>query len=156
MDALRRDMEQAYRRQVSLFEDLRDCLALEREYLISLNVTGIWDVIEKKRDILDRIDETVDEIIRLNEDLLVLKGRKGESSDSKIQDVFKEFTRRLTELKAEVRLRVKENAAFIYEALSFFEELVSVLAGGVQQVEYYEKTKKPQRISQPLILRREV
>jgi hypothetical protein len=123
-------MERAYRKQVWLFEGLRECLARERENLINLDVKGIWAGLEQKQKILTSIEETAETIQSFDDGLLEMGVAEAPHADPKKRSSFRELNRKVADLREEARLRVRENMAFIQDTLSFFEELFCLIAEG--------------------------
>jgi len=111
-----------YMKEISLFQDLLNCIIRERDRLINQDIKGIWDSLEEKESILASIEQ--------NRSLM--KGiANGDSSSMEIapqnRERIRELSRALTRLKLEIKSRVKENVSFINETLSFFHEMISAM-----------------------------
>lgn len=150
MENLEERLEEIQKEQVSLFEDLRDCLALERNSLIRADVSGLWQLLERKQNILDALNENAELIENLKGEV-----PKGQCQDSQKHRVLKELSRKVVSLKEEIRVRAKENMVFIRESLAVFEELISIFSGS-NQAGSYARLKVSPKSSPPLIIQREV
>ncbi|MBW2610115.1 MAG: flagellar export chaperone FlgN [Deltaproteobacteria bacterium] len=120
MESNTQEIEEIYHRKVSLFRELLDCVVLERDNLINLDIKNLWDVMEEKQKILESIENARDQI----------KDITGEGSpyhNIPIEDrtVIKELSRTLADLNEEIKIRVRENVSFIEDTLSFFNEIIS-------------------------------
>jgi hypothetical protein len=111
-----------YMKEISLFQDLLNCIIRERDHLINQDVKGIWDSLEEKESILASIEQNRS---------LMKDMENGDSSSMEItpqdRDRIREHSRALARLKLEIKSRVKENVTFINETLSFFHEMISAM-----------------------------
>lgn len=146
--------EETYKALISLFQGLRDCLVLEREKLIQVDIDGLWDLMKRKQEILSSIEEKGKEVRPLAEEHS--QNSRETQMTLKERPAIWKMNGILSGLKEEIKLRVKENVAYIQEALGFFDELVSILAVGAEDRGSYEDLRKPLKDSQPLLLHREV
>jgi len=111
-----------YIKEISLFQDLLNCIIRERDHLINQDIKGIWDSLEEKESILASIED--------NRNL-----SKGGSEDGtglrdippQDRDRIRELSRALIRLKLDIKTRVEENVSFINEAISFFHEMISAM-----------------------------
>ena len=83
-------IEKAYRKEVVLLKDLLECLSLERDHLVDLNLEGLWALMERKKTVLKSIEETRTEIQALIKD----KERAREASQE-IQRLRAFFSRKI-------------------------------------------------------------
>jgi hypothetical protein len=125
---------------------LLDCLNLERENLIHVNVKGLWSAMEEKKKILASIQETDQEISGCG---------PGSEMEIRSRQAVRTFNQEIRRLKQEIGARVRENVSFIEETLRFFDEIVSIFAGGGGEQYSYEAVPRT-KISSSLIYRSEV
>jgi flagellar biosynthesis/type III secretory pathway chaperone len=144
-------IEDAYRKKVSLMQGLLGCLNLEKESLVSLNTQSLWSLMEEKDSLLSSIGRTDQEIRAAD-----LQGIDGADLPKDVRQSVKTLAHEIQRLKMEIRARVKENVSFIQETLHFFDEIVSVFAGGNRADSSYEPSRKRARVSPSLIYEREV
>ena len=113
----------AYRKRVSLLQDLLASLERERNHLIHQDIDGIWSTMEEKQKILESIEET--KVHMRN-----MAGMELSYKDIPVKDrpSFAELSQTLTALKEEVKIRVCENISFITETLDFFHEIIGAFA----------------------------
>lgn len=144
-------IEGSYRRKASLFKELVNCLDLERDNLINLNIEGLWSLMEEKQGILLSIEDEGEQIKKIME------------KDYPDQDVpepgrrpIMELSQKIADLKEDIKVRVKENVTFIRESLDFFDEIISIFANGGRVEHSYRPTRKGQRGLSTLIYHREV
>lgn len=133
--------EKAYLQGISHLEVLRDCLAIEREKLMNLDVDALWDIAEEKQRILTSAEESAEELRSFRPEELAGMGA---------------LSRRLNRLKEEIRTRAADNMAVIQDNLEFYEELLSILVLGEGSASPYGKTAAPRRKGLPLRISREV
>jgi hypothetical protein len=112
----------SYMKEISLFQDLLNCVIRERERLINHDIKGIWDSLEEKETILASIEENKS----------VMKDASGSDLSSleiasQDRERIRELSRALITLKLEITSRVRENVSFINETLSFFHEMISAM-----------------------------
>ncbi len=148
MECLATRVEEATRRKVFLLRSLLDCLSLEKENLIHLDVKGLWSSMEEKHRLLASIQETDKEISKCNVEI----SDEGKSA----HPMLKDFGREIRRLKQEIGVRVRENVSFIEETLLFFDEIISVFASGAKEQCSYESIVKKQKTSSNLIFESEV
>lgn len=145
METLQERIEDANRTKISLMRSLVNCLDLEREHLVNLNVKNLWPIMEEKHRLLNSI---------LN-------------ADNEISTTCKEagweevrtpggFSKDIQRLKQEIGARVRENVSFIRETLQFFDEIISVFASSGRSEYGYESSLKRQKNPTSLIFEREV
>jgi flagellar biosynthesis/type III secretory pathway chaperone len=151
MELLCGKMEVAYRKKVSLLRELLGCLAQERENLIVPNVQNLWSLMEEKQRLLTSIGETEEEIQGLRNQEPRVQEVSG--TDRNPVAALSHEIRRLGE---EIKARVRENVSFIQETLLFFDEIISIFAGGGRVAYSYEPVLKRQRTSPSLMYKREV
>jgi hypothetical protein len=109
-------------KEISLFQDLLNCIIRERDHLINQDIKGIWDSLEEKESILASIEQ--------NRGLM--EGiTTGELSSMEIaprdRERIRELSRALARLKLDIKSRVNENVSFINETLSFFQEMITTM-----------------------------
>jgi flagellar biosynthesis/type III secretory pathway chaperone len=138
-----------YVKQVTRLEALRDCLVLERENLINLDLNGLWRLVERKHDILTDLEAIENEIKTFPHE-----------EDSTFKPDSQRFClnlfNRASQLKKEIKTRNAENRLFIQDVLGFIDELMSIFAGRVQEPTAYGKVSKSQKKTQPVMIYREV
>ncbi len=150
MDPKSENVEAHYQRQLQLCEKLLDCLVRERETLIDLDVDRLWSITEEKQRILNSIEEVQSQIECQKSD------DSKKFSSSARHRVAGKLTPGLELLKTDIRKRVAENVRFVGENLKFFDELVTLLAGGAQGPDSYPLTGRARKGALPLIYSKEV
>lgn len=144
-------IEKAYRKEVSLLQDLLECLSLERDHLVDLNLESLWALMEEKKTVLKSIEETREEI----QTLIKEKG-KVRGTSQEIQRLKVLFSRKIERLKEEIGARVRENVSFIQDTLGFIHEMISIFVTGAQPEPAYGRARKTPNESASLIYHREV
>jgi len=121
MESNIQEIEEIYLRKVSLLRKLIDCIALERDNLINLDIKNLWSVMEEKQKILESIEDASDQ-------LMDIRGNNSPFHDipTKDRQSIMELSQTLVDLKEEVKTRVTENVTFINETLDFCHELFSI------------------------------
>ncbi len=116
------EIEKTYRKRISLFKDLLDCIDNERDYLINQDINGLWASLDEKAKIVESIRETGDYIKKI-------AGNEPTYQDIPLKDrsSFRELYRTLSNLREEIKVRVVENVSFISETLDFFHDIVTTL-----------------------------
>lgn len=144
-------IENLYRKRISLFRDLLNCIARERDNLINQDTKGIWSTMEEKHKILESIDET-------REHIEEIKGRVSTYQDIPRGDrqSIIELSRTLASLKVEIKTRVAENISFVKETIHFFHEIISVLTASGRKEVSYGPVKNSRHESTSLIYHSEV
>ena len=151
MEAAMQRIEGTYRSEISLLKELLNCVILETDSLVNLNIENLWPLMEEKKRLLGAIDDIRGEIKNLTgKDNQVY----GDSLSEKRQ--IAEFSRRVADLKGEIRIRVIENASFIRESLDFFDEVISILATCGRTEDAYGPIGNKQKELSPLIYHKEV
>ncbi len=144
-------IEKAYRKEVTLLQDLLECLGLERDHLVDLNLESLWALMEGKKTVLKSIEETREEI-----QVLIKAKEKARGTSQEIQHLKVFFSRKIERLKEEIGARVRENVSFIQDTLGFIHEMISILATGVQPEPVYGPARRTPNESASLIYHREV
>jgi flagellar biosynthesis/type III secretory pathway chaperone len=121
MESMSERIEEAYGKKVSLLQSLLECLNVERENLIQVDVKALWSVMQEKEKILSSIQEAEEEI----------SACRAESPEG-IPDrgAVRGFLQEIRRLKQEIGARVRENVSFIEESLQFFDEVIAIFASG--------------------------
>ena len=123
------EIEDIYRKRISLFRDLLYCMDRERDYLITHDIKGLWSAMEEKQNILGSIEETKSRVRKAvgNEPPYLDIPHKGRHS-------IVELSQTLLDLREEIKVRAAENIAFIKESLGFFHEIIWAFTKGGQKV----------------------
>jgi hypothetical protein len=156
MKATETGIQDTYHRQVGLLEDLRDCLELERESLISVDVDQLWELMGRKHTLLTDIQRTGNEISCFMERSFPGSKEGARATASKEWPWFAELNRRAGLLKKEIRRRLSENMAFIQDTLSFFDDLIRIFVSSGTTMAAYNHLTKPVEARAPRIYYREV
>jgi hypothetical protein len=151
METLNQKIEAGYQKEAALFQDLLNCLDLERDNLINLNLENLWSVMEKKQTLLESIEGVQVEIKRL-----LSENREKQPVSMNEKRTLAPLSTRVAHLKEEVRARVKENVLFIQETLSFFDELIQIFISNGDAARAYRPGSKKTGNSSPFILYKEV
>jgi FlgN protein len=156
VEAVETGIQNTYHRQVSLLEDLRDCLELERESLINVDIDQLWELMGQKHTVLTDIQRTGSEIRCFMERRFPGSEEKGRATASKEWLWFTELNRRAGLLKKEIRRRLGENMAFIQDTLGFFDELIGIFVSSGGRTGEYNRLTRPAERKTPRIYHREV
>lgn len=151
METLNQKITAGYQKEAALFQDLLNCLDLERDNLINLNLENLWATMEKKQGLLESIEGVQGEIKGL-----LAEDREKQPVATDDRHRLTSLSARVTHLKEEVRSRVKENVLFIQETLGFFDELVQIFMSGGEIGRSYGPGSKKAGNFTPLILYKEV
>lgn len=145
MESLHERIEDANRTKISLMRSLVNCLDLEREHLVNLNVKSLWSLMEEKHRLLNSIVEAENEI-----------SNTCKEAGAESMAAHRRFSPDIQRLKQEIGARVRENVTFIQESLQFFDEIISVFASGGRAEVGYAPGLKKQKNPPSLIFEREV
>lgn len=156
VEAVETGIQGTYHRQVSLLEDLRDCLELERESLINVDIDQLWELMEKKQTLLLDIQRTGNEIRCCMERSFPGSRERARATASKEWPWFTGLSRRAGLLEKEIRRRLGENMAFIQDTLGFFDELIGIFASSGGSTGAYNHLTRPVETKTPRIYHREV
>ncbi|MBN2059013.1 MAG: flagellar export chaperone FlgN [Deltaproteobacteria bacterium] len=130
-------VNEVYNRKITLFRDLLECVTLERENLINLDIKALWDLMLKKQKIMEDIENTAS---RLRE--LINERDLYHHLPSEDRRHFMELSQKLLELKENIRTRVLENISFIRDSLAFFHDIISMFASSKDTDEPYSPGSK--------------
>ena len=142
-------LEHVYLKQITRLKALRDCLVLERENLINLDLNSLWMLVERKHDILTDLEGIENEI-------KIFSHEEDSTFKPDSQRFCLNLSKRANQLKDEIKTRNAENRIFIQDALGFIDELMSIFAGRVQEPTAYGKVSRSQKKTQPVMIYREV
>jgi len=156
MQAAETGIQNTYHRQVSLLEDLRDCLELERESLINVDIDQLWEVMGQKHTLLTDIQRAGIEIRCSMERRFPGSRESAQTTASREWPWFTELSRRAGLLKKEIRRRLGENMAFIQDTLGFFDELIGIFVSSGGHTGEYNHLTRPAERKTPRIYYREV
>jgi len=151
MDASFTSIEKAYQKEVALLQDLLECLSLEKDHLVNLNLESLWALMEEKQGVLKSIEQTRDEIQSLAKDR-----ERDQAHSPEVQSLVTVFSRKIERLKEEIGARVRENVSFIQDTLGFLNEMISIFVAGAQPEPAYGPVRKTPNESANLIYHREV
>ncbi|MFC1891477.1 flagellar export chaperone FlgN [Thermodesulfobacteriota bacterium] len=144
-------IKEFYHTEISLFKELLDCISLERENLINMEVKSLWEVMEDKSTILKSIEDS--------------RQRFGEIIDTKNpyarlpreeKKIIGELKKTLLGLREEIRVMVKENVSFINETLVFFNDMISIFTASGSFESVYGPAKNSRTEISNLIYHNEV
>jgi hypothetical protein len=155
MNSLETQVEGSYERQAAMLEQLKDCLELERESLIQVDVDQLWELMEKKNALMLDIEKAGNAIKCLMEQCFPGSPESPRANALKYWPWFRDLRKQTDLLKEDIRARLKENMSFIQDTLGFFDELIgTILKGGTERLGY-EHLKKAQEPMGPKIYYRE-
>lgn len=143
-------IKENYLKKIDLLKELRNCLALERDNLIDLNVENIWSLMEEKQRILKSLGDVGGQIKRME------KGHRDHGILIKGRGSIKDLVQKIEDLKEEIKARVRENVSFIQESLHFFDEIISIFATGGRHNYDYGPLRGSQKELSNLIYYKEV
>lgn len=140
-----------YMKRISLYEDLLGCIRRESDNLVNQNIKGIWSSLDEKKEILEAIEENT-RCFPEN------SGADPAPADVPRQDrdAIMQLKRKLTDLKQEIGVRVKENVSFINETLGFINDIFSSLSSINKKPDTYDRNLNKRNGSSNLIYRNEV
>jgi hypothetical protein len=114
-------IKRMYEMNIILFNKLLECVNLERESLINMDLKGLWTLMSKKQEIMEAIEETGDQL------------RAASKGDDPYRNIpseerpeIRKLYQKLTDLKLNTMARIKENVSFINESVEFFHEIISI------------------------------
>lgn len=144
-------IEEIYHRKIFLFKELLNCIALERDNLINQDIESLWSVMEEKEKILESIED-------MRNNLKDIMGKEIPYLDMPPEDrqTLKGLSQKIDDLKGEIKVRVKENVAFIQEIVVFFHEMISTLTRGCMPEDSYGPGGNSRKGSPNLIYHNEV
>ncbi len=144
-------LKRLYIKRISLYEELLECIKRESDNLISQDIKGIWSSLDEKKEIMEAIGEN-------NRDLPGNTCLNQALSDvpRHDRDTIHQLIRKLTNLKQEIGVRIKENISFINDTLGFISDLFSSLSGADKKPEIYDRNLKKRNGPSNLIYRNEV
>ena len=140
-----------YMKRVSLYEDLLMCIKRESDNLINQNIKGIWSSLDEKKEILVAIEENNTCFPENSRSNPIPEGIPRQERDAILQ-----FKRKLSDLKQEISVRVKENVSFINETLGFINDIFTSLSNGDNKPDTYARNLKKRNGSSNLIYHNEV
>jgi hypothetical protein len=144
-------LKNLYMTRVSLYENLLACVKRESDNLINQNIKGIWTSLDEKKEILEAIGENTG---CFPED----SGSNAIPEDVTRQDrdTIMQFKRKLSDLKQEIGVRVKENVSFINETLGFINDIFAAFSNIDKKPDTYDRSLKKRNGSSNLIYHNEV
>lgn len=151
METSSQPSEGSQEQQMALLEDLADCLDRERQVLVDLDIPALWTVVEEKHGILQAI-----EALPVKKHPITTCAEAGISSGAMGPPMKTSREHRIDRLKAEIRERARENAAFIQDSLAFVDKLIGLFAGNPAETETYRPHGEERRAGRGPIYRREV
>jgi len=149
-------VEVGCRRQVALLKQLRDCLELERESLIQVDVEQLWELMEKKNSLVVEIGNLGNEITGMLHRHFSGSGRNARTGALKAWPWFRDFSKKTARLREEIQVRLGENQSFIQDTLGFFNELMGIILNSGAPSQGYGNRRKAIGAKTPRIYLREV
>jgi hypothetical protein len=140
------NMGQGIEKQVALLEALRECVALERECLIQVDLARLWTLMERKQVLLRGLESA-------SKERSVGGGQETALVESRAS---RDLSMRAAHLQAEIKARSMENTHFIEETLDFVMGLIGSIADGVETSSTYGGLRKGSETKRALMLSREV
>jgi hypothetical protein len=138
------DMARGLEAQVALLEALRECVALERESLIHVDLTRLWALMERKQGLIRALES----------------GKRpagGGDQAARCQSrSLRGLSMKAAHLQAEIKARSSENIRFIQETLDFLMGLIGSIAEGAETSNTYAGIKKVSKTKGALMFSREV
>jgi flagellar biosynthesis/type III secretory pathway chaperone len=140
------NMAQGLEEQVALLEALRECVALERESLIHVDLARLWTLMERKQGLLRGLESAAKKRSVGEGDRMALNESRS----------LRDLSMRAAYLQSEIKVRSMENTHFIQETLDFLTGLIGSIADGVETSSTYEGLRKASKTKGALMLSREV
>lgn len=152
--------ETLFYKKIMLYNDLRDCLESEREYIIHMDLNKLWEISRQKESLCAELISTRQEIFgmlnqdktqrfpNLSEIIAVLPKEK--------KTVFQGLFYRLATLKSEVEAFRRENVHCLDDSLQFIDEMIAIIAGEAHNGNIYDRKCRLKKAGNPMLLRREI
>lgn len=144
-------IKRIYEINIVLFNKLLECVNLERESLINMDIKGLWTLMSKKQEIMEAIEETGDQLRIAN---------KGDDPyrniPSEERPEIRKLYQKLTDLKLNTMAIIKENVSFINESVDFFHEIISIFTKPGNKNDSYGPSMKNMMNHSNLIYHNEV
>ena len=149
MESIIKRIEVLFRTEISHLKELLDCVSLETDNLINLNIETLWSLMAEKKRILQSIEDIRGEIGHL-----LKKGDTDHDISRERQHPIMKLSRTIADLKEEIKARVRENVLFINESLDCFNEIFSIFATGGRADHSYRPAGKSRReLARPIYYR---
>ena len=142
-------LRKAYEREISLLEDLCQCLSEERECLINARMEGLWPLKERKEEICNEL-KTQEEVIR------ACYGDEQYEDKARWEKGIQELRKKVSQLKFEISSRNTENMKIVQDMLDFIDGLIAAFTNVPGEGGAYGKINGAKTHSHPRILYREV
>jgi hypothetical protein len=140
-----------YEMNIILFNKLLECVNLERETLINMDIKGLWALMTKKQEIMEAIEETGNQLRIAN---------KGDDPYQNIPSAerpeIRKLSQKLTDLKLNTMSIIKGNVSFINESIDFFHEIISIFTKPGNKNDSYGPSMKSMMNHSNLIYHNEV
>jgi len=156
MSSLEMEVEDSYEKQAAMLEQLRDCLEMERESLIQVDVDELWELMEKKNSLVVEIEKLGNAIKCLLNQCFECSPEDPRTNALKEWPWFRDLSKQTALMKEDIQTRLRENLSFIRDTLGFFDELVGIIVKGGTQEQGYEHLGKLPEVNGPRIYHREV
>ena len=140
-----------YRTEIALFRELLECISMERQNLINMEVKNLWSVMEHKNKILKSIEES-----RQNFDNIIDSENPYAGVLTEEKETISNLKRTLMRLREQISTMVKENVSFINETLLFFNDMVSIFTSPNSSNTAYGTSQKNRKKAPNLIYQNEV
>jgi flagellar biosynthesis/type III secretory pathway chaperone len=140
------NMAQGLEKEVALLEALCECVALERESLIQVDLPRLWTLMERKQGLLRGLESAAK------------KRSVGGTDQAALNEsrFLRDLSMRAAHLQAEIKARSMENTHFIEETLDFLAGLIGSIADSGETSSTYEGLRKVSKTKGALMLSREV
>ena len=129
-----REIEILCLERIHLFQRLLDCVTIEKDSLVELNVKKLWSLMEEKQQIIESLEQSRNRI----GEFIDLENPYQHIPDGD-RRLFMSIFHKIERLKGEIKQRIQENVAIIQESLGFFHDLVSVFANSAKKENTYEE-----------------
>ncbi len=150
------EIESTYERHTALLEELRDCLEMERESLMQVDVDLLWELMEKKNGLAIDVERTGNEIRHLLEARFPGSRKSQRTSALEAWPWYREYYARTSLLKEDIRVRLEENQVFMSDSLRFFDDLMHIIVQRGGKGEDYQHLQSPHEKQGPRIYHRAV
>jgi flagellar biosynthesis/type III secretory pathway chaperone len=133
-------IETLYLKTQKLLTELSDCVAFERDSLVKNDLENLMSNVKSKQKILITIEDALEKIRNIRETVY-----SEEALSARDRQRLAEFSKRIAELKREVRKKNKENISCIQEAMIFFNDLISMFIDRGGDDDFYGLIRKGPR-----------
>ena len=144
-------INEIYGAKKALFKELLNCLNLERDSLVDLNIDNLWAIVKEKQKIFEHLQATAEQLKNSPEGM-----DSGQEIPAEDNRLVMELHNEIESLRSEIMVRIRENVTFIEEVLDFFNEIISIFTSNQEFEDSYKPIGNGRKELSPKIYYREV